>query len=166
MTDTQTYDYSQRCSDPEVHGAHRYDKRDEKDPGVLLKMWCRGRGVRKDPREVGVPCGLDTVHSSHTYETGDDVKNMNDEVVAKGVAWCPGIEASPKVVPGVTLMEDHIMQFFTYEHLPAALQPVSMPFCTLAMHVVETLPRNPERTTALRKLLEAKDAAVRAQVAK
>ena len=36
----------------------------------------------------------------------------------------------------------------------------------LAGRIVETLPRNPERTVALRKLLEAKDAAVRALLAK
>lgn len=61
---------------------------------------------------------------------------------------------------------EHIMQFFAYEHLPAHLQAVSRPFGELAQQIVETLPRNPERTVALRKLLEAKDAAVRALVAK
>jgi hypothetical protein len=61
---------------------------------------------------------------------------------------------------------DHIMQFFSYEHLPAHLQEVSKPFCDLAKAISETLPRNPERTVALRKLLESKDAAVRALVAK
>lgn len=55
-----------------------------------------------------------------------------------------------------------IMQFFSYEHLPANLQEVSRPFGELAEKINETLPRNPERSTALRKLLEAKDAAVRA----
>jgi hypothetical protein len=65
-----------------------------------------------------------------------------------------------------TTMEDHIMQFFGYSHLPAHLAAVSQPFCDLAAKIVETLPRNPERTVALRKLLEAKDAAVRALVAK
>ena len=63
-------------------------------------------------------------------------------------------------------MTEHIMQFFTYAHLPAHLQDVSKPFGDLAETIVETLPRNPERTTALRKLLEAKDAAVRAMLAK
>jgi hypothetical protein len=57
---------------------------------------------------------------------------------------------------------EHILQFFKYTHLPPHLQDVSKPFCDLAHHVVATLPRNPERTVALRKLLEAKDAAVRA----
>ena len=34
----------------------------------------------------------------------------------------------------------------------------------LAAHIVNTLPSNPERTVALRKLLEAKDCAVRALI--
>ncbi len=61
-----------------------------------------------------------------------------------------------------TETNEPIMQFFSYIHLPAVLQAVSEPFCRLAETVVDTLPRNPERSTALRKLLEAKDAAVRA----
>lgn len=73
---------------------------------------------------------------------------------------------------------EHILQFFSYEHLPPHLQAVSKPFCDLARIIVADgempagtpvqfpLPRNPERTVALRKLLEAKDAAVRALVAK
>lgn len=60
---------------------------------------------------------------------------------------------------------EHIMQFFAYEHLPAHLQEVSKPFAELALKFVETLPRNPERTVMLRKILEAKDAAVRAKLA-
>ena len=59
-------------------------------------------------------------------------------------------------------MTDRMMQFFRYTHLPAHLQAVSRPFCELAHHIVMTLPMNPERTIALRKLLEAKDCAVRA----
>ena len=60
---------------------------------------------------------------------------------------------------------DHIVQFFSYTHLPASLAKISKPFCELASHITETLPQNPERTVALRKLLEAKDAAVRAFIA-
>jgi hypothetical protein len=58
------------------------------------------------------------------------------------------------------------MQFFQFGHLPPHLQVISAPFCKLAEQVTELLPRNPERTVALRKLLEAKDAAVRAVTAK
>jgi len=63
-------------------------------------------------------------------------------------------------------MKEHILQFFAYAHLPPHLQAVSKPFGDLAQQIVDTLPRNPERTVAMRKLLEAKDAAVRALVAK
>jgi hypothetical protein len=59
-------------------------------------------------------------------------------------------------------MTEPIMQFFSYSHLPEKLRDVSAPFGLLAQQVVTHLPRNPERTVALRKLLEAKDAAVRA----
>ena len=57
---------------------------------------------------------------------------------------------------------DYLLQFFAYAHLPAHLQVVSRPFGELAEQIVATLPSNPERTVALRKLLEAKDCAVRA----
>lgn len=55
-----------------------------------------------------------------------------------------------------------ILQFFKYDHLPPHLRDVSEPFFKLARQISVTLPRNSERTVALRKLLEAKDAAVRA----
>lgn len=63
---------------------------------------------------------------------------------------------------------EHIAQFFADEHFrdqSGQLQTVSQRFAELAEYVL-TLPRNPERTVALRKLLEAKDAALRAAVAK
>lgn len=57
--------------------------------------------------------------------------------------------------------ETTVMKFFSYEHLPETLRSVSKPFCDLAKYVDQTLPKNAESTTALRKLLEAKDCAVR-----
>ena len=63
-------------------------------------------------------------------------------------------------------MQDKMLQFFAYSHLPKHLQDVSGPFGELAQLIVETLPSNPERTVALRKLLEAKDCAVRALIYK
>ncbi len=80
--------------------------------------------------------------------------------------------ASPATSPNrerEPMRPDHIMQFFAYTHLPEALQKVSQPFGDLAVEIVEIvcgIPQNPERTVALRKLLEAKDAAVRAFIAK
>jgi hypothetical protein len=61
---------------------------------------------------------------------------------------------------------EYLLQFFQYEHLPVHLQTISKPFGELAQSIFENLPKNPERTTALRKLLEAKDCAVRAQLFK
>lgn len=61
---------------------------------------------------------------------------------------------------------ESIMQFFVYDHLPEKLQAVSKPFGDMANNLIATLPRNAERTVALRKLLESKDAAVRALLAK
>ena len=58
--------------------------------------------------------------------------------------------------------QEPILRYFTYQHLPEHLQQVSAPFCQLAHALVENCPRNAERSVALRKLLEAKDAAVRA----
>lgn len=60
--------------------------------------------------------------------------------------------------------DDYLLQFFAYEHLPPHLQEISKPFGDLAKHLVGTLPANLERAMALRKLLEAKDCAVRAKL--
>ena len=59
---------------------------------------------------------------------------------------------------------EHIVQFFSFGHLPPHLQEVSRPFAEMVERIM-LLPRNPERTVALRKLLESKDAAVRAYLA-
>lgn len=55
-----------------------------------------------------------------------------------------------------------LLKFFAWEHLPENLKGVSMKFGVLAHDLATSLPDNAEKTVALRKLLEAKDAAVRA----
>lgn len=62
------------------------------------------------------------------------------------------------------IVREPMLQWFAYEHLPEHLQSISKPFGLLAGEICDKLPRNPERTVALRKLLEAKDAAVRARI--
>lgn len=59
-------------------------------------------------------------------------------------------------------MPNKMMQFFAYDHLKEPLKSVSKKFGDLAKEMDEYLPENPEKTVALRKLLEAKDCAVRA----
>lgn len=65
----------------------------------------------------------------------------------------------PGQMPDTT---EPIMRYFASEHLPTHLRTVSEPYALLALRLVATLPRSAERTVALRKLLESKDAAVRA----
>jgi len=56
------------------------------------------------------------------------------------------------------------MKFFAYGHLPAHLQEVSKPIGELAQQMEANLPDGPEKSAGLRKLLEAKDALVRAKL--
>jgi hypothetical protein len=65
-----------------------------------------------------------------------------------------------------TTPKEPMLQFFEYSQLPDKLKEVSQPFCFLACQVVQNLPQNPERSACLRKLLEAKDCAVRASIYK
>lgn len=55
-----------------------------------------------------------------------------------------------------------ILRYFEFAHLPDRLRAVSMPFSELAHQLAASLPLGPELSVALRKLLESKDAAVRA----
>jgi len=88
-----------------------------------------------------------------------DTKSFHDAVADQKSGARPIAElGSPQA--------EHILQFFASDHLPERLQAVSRPFGLLALELLNKLPRNPERTVALRKLLESKDAAVRALIAK
>lgn len=61
--------------------------------------------------------------------------------------------------------EDPMMKWFRYDHLPPHLQRVSKIFHTAADQLTQEVPLpGRERTVAMRKLLEAKDAAVRAKI--
>ena len=55
-----------------------------------------------------------------------------------------------------------IMRYFEFDHLPDHLQEISKKFYDLAWMVDESLLPSEEAEVCLRKLLEAKDAAVRA----
>lgn len=61
-------------------------------------------------------------------------------------------------------MNDRLLKWFEYSHLPPHLQVVSKEFFELATFILYNIDDGPERTVALRKLLEAKDAAVRAKL--
>lgn len=59
----------------------------------------------------------------------------------------------------------HIMQFFAYEHLADNTWLTGAAYSDVAKHIIAEMPQNPERIVALRKLLESRDAAMRAKVA-
>ena len=61
-------------------------------------------------------------------------------------------------------MGNTMMRWFAYAHLPEHLQVVSRPFGELAEKMFEEIADGPELQVAFRKLLEAKDAAVRAKL--
>lgn len=61
------------------------------------------------------------------------------------------------------ILAEPLLQLFKHMHLPTHLKAISQPYCVLAREVAK-LPRNPERSTALRKLRESKDCAVTAQL--
>jgi hypothetical protein len=56
----------------------------------------------------------------------------------------------------------NVFQFFAYAHLPEPLRSVSREYARQAAALISSTPPSPEATIALRKLLEAKDAHVRA----
>lgn len=74
---------------------------------------------------------------------------------APACVLCQGADRHPAI--------EQILRYFTYAHLPSRLQDISRPFAELA-EVLANGAQNAETTTALRKLLEAKDCAVRASL--
>jgi hypothetical protein len=58
-----------------------------------------------------------------------------------------------------------LIRWFEYGHLPEDLWPICQGFAELVFATVDRLPDGPELTACLRKLLEAKDCAVRAAIA-
>jgi hypothetical protein len=70
------------------------------------------------------------------------------------------LAAEPKTKIG----SEKMLKWFAFDHLPDHLKIVSQPFFVVAHRLCELCEPGPERTVALRKLLEAKDAAVRAKL--
>lgn len=61
-------------------------------------------------------------------------------------------------------MQSPIMRYFEYEHLPAHLRVVSKRIAEVAYYMDQSLVAGAEKSAGLRKLLEAKDCFVRAQI--
>ena len=63
-------------------------------------------------------------------------------------------------------MPSTTIQYFDYAHLPIQLQQVSKRIHDLAHEMEDMLPDGPEKSAGMRKLLEAKDCFVRANIVK
>lgn len=101
----------------------------------------------------------------------DEFAKSNSMVSAKLIHWPDNTPIVDNLLTGVREHGDfterwqgeEMLKFFAFWHLPeGAMRETSRLFCHAAYMVVRTVPRSAERTVALRKLLEAKDAAVRA----
>lgn len=71
----------------------------------------------------------------------------------------------PDKVGAPSATPERMLQWFTFEHLAdEEMRSTSAQFACVAETLVHNIPPCPERTVALRKLLESKDAAVRAVI--
>ena len=64
------------------------------------------------------------------------------------------------------VMPTNVDKYFVYVHLPENLQEVSRPIAELAEAMNMNLPDSAEKSTGMRKLLEAKDCFARAALDK
>jgi hypothetical protein len=95
--------------------------------------------------------------------TPDEVRTARDANVLRvdsdGIGAVPG-----DWIHSQRRRSEPMLRWFAHKHLPTRLQGISKPFGELAGKLTECMPRSDERTVALRKLLESKDAAVRASL--
>jgi hypothetical protein len=116
----------------------------------------------------------DTKEIQHTKcsDCGLVIAPGESHLVIDGKAYCepcvkkgrekPTLET--KMAESELRAKHPILKYFSHAHLPEKLAAVSQPWCDLAWKVAAELPDGAEKATALRKLLEGKDAAVRTLV--
>jgi len=121
-------------------------------------------GPVKDPEAKEHPCFVpyDELPPTQAAKDGIFVAVVRSVLVAGGLlANPPKMPTFDETMAAATPPVRNVLQFFRFAHLPPHLQHRSKIFADLAVEVANG-PQNPETTVALRKLLEAKDAAVRA----
>ena len=118
-----------------------YDTAHPNEPDVLAKRFVEEFGKSNNVLSAKL------IHWPDTTPIVDDLKTGKREHGDFTQAW----------------QGEEMLKYFAFAHLPEGpMRETSRLFCHLAYMVVRTVPRSPERTVALRKLLEGKDAAVRA----
>lgn len=133
-----------------------------------------GHGIQREVKQ-GEIIPYDTAHPNEPDVLAkrfvEEFGKSNSIVSAKLTHWPDTTPIIDNLLTGVREHGDfaerwqgeEMLKFFAFGHLPEGpMRETSRAFCHLAYMVVRTVPRSPERTVALRKLLEGKDAAVRA----
>lgn len=118
--------------------------------------------AQREPLSPDVVWDMRQISANLTPIAAESAKQLAAEITAgRPVKWFHSdgspILLAPPLHPAIAAL----LKFFAYAHLPKHLQERSAPFARLADEVAFG-PQNAEATVALRKLLEAKDCAVRA----
>lgn len=92
----------------------------------------------------------------------EDDDDSDDEDDAPESEPAPKAPSAREQFNAATAAPDAILQYFTPAGTKGEAKIVATAFSELASHLSDNLPRNPERSFCLRKLLEARDCAVRA----
>lgn len=129
-------------------------------PDVCVRVRVAG-----EPRALLTPdtvWGQREISEHLTPIAPESARQLSGEILAgRPVKWFlhdgTVIFLAPALHPAIAA----ILKFFSYAHLPKHLQERSEPFAKLADELAFG-PQNDETAAALRKLLEAKDCAVRA----
>ena len=80
-------------------------------------------------------------------------------------AWADGGYARGLLIPDTRHPgTQHFARLFATGHLSEHAAATAHPFAAVAQHAIDTLKDSPELSACLRKLLEAKDCAVRARL--
>jgi hypothetical protein len=144
--------------------------------GLFGAEWCENRPMNYPTYPIGSPMGAPwrigihrdppSVHlivTENETELGVEDIDKLTSALAAGRGVLTGF-ADP--VDDEALAPDvrDALRGFEFAHLPPDLRAVSIPFRDLAYTLAELLPEDSETVCALRKLVEAKDCAVRAVV--
>lgn len=97
--------------------------------------------------------------TSESETVSENVENVEYQ----SAQYVPNHELQPLTLT-VDKKINHMMRYFDFKHLPTHLQPISEKFFDMATWLDLCLVDGPEKTVAIRKLLEAKDCAVRANI--
>jgi len=150
----------------------------EEAKALLQNAQCEGTSWERDDDCIESQAGGVVAHIAH-YQNLNTVRRLNASFsAAEGelLAAAPDLARTVIMLHAQLALARHqsegrimenaadLLRFFDYKHLPPDLQAVSAPFAGLAYTVAEG-PDDPEMRMALRKLLEAKDCAVRAHIA-